>query len=199
MSTEPPQTPPAGATPADPASVRSANEPSSREAAANKVAANAKSFNDEEAVDALDWLLSDAPLAETIPTKDLELNVGTDEKPKWIKWTIMAIDENEIRQIRRRANGTNRSQRRQGGEFDQDQFNLMVMAAGTQKPDLVAASQRMPDGQGGQGFADPATALRRRFARKWGIVTLVSGEIIALSGMDDEAVRDAKEVRVAGG
>lgn len=193
----PPSTGTLGNTPITPPSTSGGSTPELRHAGdlIDRVAAADQEVTDEERVDALEWLLADEgdPEYDSGLTKPLELNVGTDTDPRWIEWTVQAVPEAEIKSIRRMTSGANRQQRRSGQEnpLDQaDEFNLRVATIGTLKPDLMALAQK-------RGIADPAKALQMRFRRKWGLISLIAGEVVALSGVDEEAVRDGKEIRAA--
>lgn len=128
---------------------------------------------------ALDWFLSPEPDAAT---KDLEINVGTEAKPTWITWTIRAIDADQLKAIQRAAEKKARRQRQ--GEVDEVDSMLAVMVEGTVYPPLrdIAAQE---------GERDVRAMVRKRFARKPGLIPMVSGEIFKLSGFDEADVREA--------
>jgi hypothetical protein len=144
-------------------------------------------LSNEEQSSALQWFLSDEPDAGEVATRELELNVGSSDEPRWIAWVIRPIDESVIRAARREANGP-RAQRRTGGEGDEARGQARIVVAGTVTPDLVAAAKQ-------QNIPDPAVAVRRRFSHKPGLLTQISGEIMSLSGFDDEDVREASAAK----
>lgn len=163
--------------------------------AAARIGSNDKSretLSEDEQADALEWFLS--PESEDV-TDDIELNVGTARKPKWIKWTIQTVDRDELRRIRRqsREQGNRRERRRaaaigQGTELDADAANLRIVVEGTVYPDLRAAAKQM-------NLVDPADAVRRRFRKKPGLIDQIAGEVMSLSGYDDEDVREVQAAR----
>jgi hypothetical protein len=159
---------------------------------------------------ALEWFLAAEP--EEDFTKTIRLNVGgpVDEDgvainpanpPQWIDWTIRPLDLDEIKRIRRQSqDAKSRRQRRrdQDEKMDDTQFNLGVVVAATVEPDLVEASQRMrmPDGQ--VGIADPRLAVKWRFQQKSGLIGQIVGEVLDLSGYNENDVQDAVEAKAAG-
>jgi hypothetical protein len=151
-------------------------------------AANGKDkLNDEEQVDALEWFLSDTDATEL--THTFQVNVGTQLKKVWIDWTIKPVDMDRLRAIRRRsAQGGSRRQRAQGEQFDEVAANVQIVLEGTIDPDLRAAGKQL-------GAADPSFAVRGRFAHKPGLLAQIAGEIMSLSGYDDEDVREVDAAR----
>jgi hypothetical protein len=166
--------------------------PRAREAIA-RAAKDPNAMTPEEVVDATDFLLdddpdNDAPLEDTV-----ELNVGTPAKPVWMKWTIRAIEEDTLAQINRMgAANVNRQQRRQRSKaVDTTMTNARVVAAGTVYPDLTQLCRD-------KGIADPAMLVRMKFRRKPGLLIQLAGEVLTLSGFDDDDVRESQEVVAAG-
>lgn len=157
--------------------------------------------DDETASDALDWLLSDSgDDAESITTRNIEINVGTPQAPQWISWTIRNVDRALLRQLQDQRSGS-RAQRRGGqmaAEVDPEQTALRIVSHGTVAPDLDKAA----DVKGVQRSPDPhyhrMTILSHRFRNKPGLIDQLAGEIFDLSGYDEGAIREAKEVRAAG-
>lgn len=139
-----------------------------------------------EQTDALEWFLSD----ETeVVTDTIELNVRTRRNPNWIKWTIQAVDRDELRRIRRQSQQSGRRARITGNsDFDSDNANLQIVLLGTVYPDLRAAAKRL-------GLVDPADAVRRKFRMKPGLIDQIAGDIMSLSGYDDEDVREVEAAR----
>lgn len=143
--------------------------------------AEGKPTTHEEHNAALDWFLSDDPSDDGELTRTLSLNVGGEDE-KLIPWTIRAIDLDTLRRIRRQVAG-NRAQRRSGGEMDEVAANLKIVVEGTVEPPLVEAAKQM-------GIASPETALKTRFRHKPGLIGQLAGEILSLSGYDEEDVRE---------
>lgn len=141
---------------------------------------------------AVEWFLSN----EEIPAeKTLDVNVGA----RTVPWTIKAIDADALKQARKMSEEGSRTQKRaraQSGvaaEVDQAENNARVVIAGTVDPDLRKLAAEM---QAKIGFVDhrpdkdaaAVELLRDRFANKPGIIDMLAGEIVVLSGYDDEAV-----------
>lgn len=183
-----------------------AEEPEEALAGPDLISAAAKGaskLSDEDKQNALDWFLS---ADEGDFTKTISLNVGgpVDEDgtalepsnpPVWIDWTVRPLDMDTIKRVRRQASGANRRGRRQAaqtGEFDDLMFNLGVVVEATVNPDLVQAAQTL-------NVADPRQAVKMRFAKKSGLIGQIVGEVLGLSGYDENDVRDASEVVVAAG
>jgi hypothetical protein len=150
-------------------------------------AANDKKLSPVEAQDALEWFLSDE---DQDFTQELRLNVGSPSKPKWVSWEIKTVDLDTLRRIRRQSQAGSRAQRRgaQAGEIDEVEANLRIVLEGTHKPDLREIAKQ-------KGDVDPAETLKRRFSHKPGLIGQISGEIMSISGYDDE---DVREVDAAG-
>lgn len=160
----------------------------------NQAAKDPAGLTPEQTVEATDFLLDDDPEGEQPLEDTLELNVGTPAKPVWMKWTIRAIAEDTLAQINRMgAAAANRQQRRQRGAqtADTTMTNARIVAEGTVEPDLVDLCRQ-------RGLADPAMLVRMKFRRKPGLMLQLSGEILSLSGFDDDDIRESKEVLAAG-
>jgi hypothetical protein len=150
----------------------------------------------ETHADALEWLLSDEAEDEAVGLKTLEVDIsGPGSPPRWVRWTIKPIGADEMKEARKRAQGgLNRAERRRSPNQDIElsEVNLHVLVAATVEPDLVAAAQT-------KGIADPSVIVRHRFRRKPGLVDQLANEVYAISGYEDEVVRDAPELRAARG
>lgn len=157
---------------------------------------HAKRMTDEQKLDALAWLLQDEEDTDEVATQNWQFNVGTEDAPAWIDWTIKALDSDTMNLLRAQARaegGSNRAQRRASrgeADFDVTLFNLRMVAAATIEPDLAEAA-----GIKGVAAADPlygpVLLLRRRFAPKPGIVDQIAGKVMLLSGYDEEDLRRA--------
>lgn len=145
-------------------------------------AAANKKLSPKQAQDALEWFLSDE---DQDFTTELNLNVGSPANPKWVKWEIKTVDMDTLRRIRRQSQAGSRAQRRgaQAGEIDEVEANLRIVLEGTVSPDIYAAAKQ-------KGDVDPAETLKRRFSHKPGLIGQISGEIMSISGYDDEDVRE---------
>lgn len=135
---------------------------------------------------ALQWFLDD-----TEPTfhRTLELNVGQDDKPNFVKWTIRALSGEEIAGINRQASG-NRNARRAGGERDLDEVQRRVVALATVEPDLDAVVKlKHADTSQSDPLWARANVLAHRFRHKPGLITQLSGQVMDLSGYDEDDVR----------
>jgi hypothetical protein len=145
----------------------------------------------EQVQDATDWFLADDE--EEVPVNVIEINVGV-AKPKWVRWTVRAIDRDRIRQLREQA--TNRAGRRSGGAPDDMRVNLLIATEGSvvDWTDERMLAYKKKDGTPGK-FIDPVDAIRYRFRFKPGLIDQIAGEVLSTSGYDDE---DVREVAAAG-
>jgi hypothetical protein len=144
---------------------------------------------------ALDFYLKSEEQAEAEPEvepKPLKLNLGTKEKPEWVRWVIMPVEDTLITKFRRESQVGTRAQKRRGdAEVDEARVALKVVRAGTVDPDPKELARAMQTGP------DPLDAIRAFFKRKQktGIITQVSGEILSISGWDDEDVQEVEAAR----
>ena len=141
-----------------------------------------RSVTGPEATSALDWFLSEEPEEDVEQTHTIELNVGVGDSEKWITWIVRPIDSDELRRIQRQTATLRRRGRQDDLAIDQ-LGNLKVIIAGSVEPDI----QDIADKQGKQAEA----VLLKRFVKKPGLIAQLAGQIMALSGFDDEDVRDA--------
>jgi hypothetical protein len=137
---------------------------------------------------ALAWFLDDE---EPQFTRDLEFNVGTDDEPKWIPWTIRALDADEIRRLNKQSEGRAGGRRGVGStERDPDLASRRIVAAATVKPDLVeVAKAKGVQVAHGDALWAPMQVLAWRFRAKPGIIIQLANDVFGLSGYDDEDVR----------
>ena len=135
-----------------------------------------------EASSALEWFLSEEPEEDVEQTHTIELNIGVGDQEKWITWIVRPIDSDELRRIQRQTAVLRRRGRQDDLAVDQ-LGNLKVIIAGSVEPDI----QAIADAQGKQAEA----VLLKRFVKKPGLIAQLAGQIMALSGFDDEDVRDA--------
>lgn len=153
-----------------------------------EAAANGKTTVTPEVSDAaLQWFLD-----ETEPTfeRTLEINVGEDGKPNFVKWTIRALSGEEIAGINRQASGNRGTRRATGGERDLDEVQRRVVALATVNPNLAEVVKLKG---ADTSMSDPlwamAGVLAHRFRHKPGLITQLSGEVMDLSGYDEDDVR----------
>jgi len=144
--------------------------------------ANDKGVSETEATSALEWFLSEEPDEDVEQTHTIEINVGVGDAQHWISWVVRPIDGDVLRRIQR----TTSAMRRRGRQDDLavDQLgNLKVIIAGSVEPDIesIAEQQGKP----------PEGILLKRFAKKPGLIAQLATQIMALSGFDDDDVRDA--------
>lgn len=144
-------------------------------------------LTDENEVDALAWFLDDEE-PDLQATK--RLNIGTAEEPRWVTWTIRAIDGDRIGRIQRGEDGTPRRRGRDPVEIDAGEVQRRILAAGTVYPDLQEVARRKG---ASSSVADPLwgpmQVIAWRFRNKSGLVAQLSGEIMALSGFDQDDVK----------
>jgi hypothetical protein len=148
-----------------------------------EAAAKGRKLGDDEVEDATAWLLSDASDQEEAAKRTLQVNVGSDDDPTIVGWTIRAIDGDELSGIQKIINNP-RELRRAGGEPDQFDMHARTVIAATLDPDLRAAARE-------QGMQKrPSEWLRRKFIHKPGLIPQLAAEIMQLSGFDDTHVRE---------
>lgn len=145
--------------------------------------------------DATNWLLEAFDASPDV-TKTLDLNVGSTQSPKWVKWTIRAVEGPTLRRIRARAaeSITRNARSKAGALGDADaafRANVEVVVEGTVEPDVRGLAR-------GRGLADPSVLVEEAFRVKQGLIDQVAGEIMSLSGYDDDDVRDSLELEAAG-
>lgn len=153
-----------------------------------RAAADGEELSEGEKLDALEWLLS---ADEDSFTHVIEVNVGSPTKEKWINWEIRPVDLDTLRRIRKASQGGSRAQQRraqQTGEMDEVEVNLRIVVEGTVYPDLRSVANDLR-------LVDPADALKRKFAHKPGLLGQISGEIMSISGYDDEDVREVEAAK----
>lgn len=138
-----------------------------------------KPISESEAASALEWFLSEDPEEET---HNIELNVGLGDKERWITWTVRPIDTDELRRIQRTTAALRRRNKQDDVGVDQ-LGNVKIVIAGSVEPDIEAIAEA-------RGVS-PESLLQKRFRMKPGLITQLSAQIMALSGFDDDDVRDA--------
>lgn len=145
-----------------------------------------KPVNQAEAASALEWFLTEDPDEDVEQTHTIELNVGVGDQEHWISWTVRPIDSDELRRIQRQTAVLRRRGRQDDLAIDQ-LGNLKVIIAGSVEPDIqaLADSKSKP----------PESILLSRFVKKPGLIAQLAGQIMALSGFDDEDIRDAVSAR----
>lgn len=139
-----------------------------------------------------EWLLSDE--AE-VNTRELTVRLGgSDKKPLMAPWFIRAVGVDVIRSAEREAAG-NRSQRRDPNapQYDELKANLRIVVEGTVGIGKAPWDGGLDPKQLAQqkGLRDPTTWLARKLQFRPGIIAMLAGQIMALSGFDQEDVRAA--------
>lgn len=147
---------------------------------------------------ATEWFLSD----KEIPmTRTLDINVGTPDQRHVIVWTITAIDGDTIKRARKQAEegGSRAALRRaraagQAPEVDAQEANARIVVAGSVNPDFRALAKLKMDRQGVSSPPDPdipaVMMLKYRLGHKPGLIDLIAGEILSLSGYDDDDIQE---------
>jgi hypothetical protein len=162
------------------------------DAEAVRAAAEGQKLQPEEHASALQFFLdarADAP--QGVSTKTLELRVGE----RWFDWTIRPVDMDTMRTIRKRAMDT--KQARRSGDVDENRVNLAMVVAGTVSPDLQDEARKAH--RDGIGPPDPVQVLKMMMQDKPGYIAQIAGEIMSISGFDDEDVREAEQVEAGKG
>lgn len=144
--------------------------------------ANDRTVTDVEATSALEWFLSEEPDEDGEQTHTIELNVGVGDQERWITWVVRPIDGDVLRRIQRSTSALRRRGRQDDIAIDQ-LGNLKVIVAGSVEPDIEAIAE--------QQAKQPEAILLKRFAKKPGLIAQLANQIMAVSGFDDDDVRDA--------
>lgn len=161
-----------------------------------RAAARGEKLTEEEIPSALDYYLASEEQTEAEPAiepKELKLNLGTKEKPEFVRWVVVPVEDTVITKFRRESQAGTRAQKRRGdAEVDEAVVARKIVERATIDPDPRALAKAMDTGP------DPKDAIYRFFARKGktGMITQISGEVLSISGWDDE---DVQEVEAAQG
>lgn len=135
---------------------------------------------------ALKWFLDDD---EPEYQRTFTLNIGTDEAPRKILWTIRSLDVDTIRRLNRESEG-NRANRRGGGAPDPDAASRRIVAAGTVSPDLAEiAAQKGIQPAHTDPLHAPMQVLAWRFRQKSGLIVQLANDVMGLSGYDEEDIQ----------
>lgn len=157
-----------------------------------KAASKDQPVTDEEIHDALEFFLaSDAEEEVKVTPTPMRLNLGTAKKPQYIRWEIVPVPDTEITRIRRESVRGTRAQRRRGdAEVDENLVARKIVTLGTVNPDLTTLARQLR-------VVDPTDALHAYFAKfgKTGLITQISGEILGISGWDDEDISEVESAR----
>lgn len=158
-----------------------------------RAAAEGDELSDGAAQDAMELFLG-AEEVEVEPTP-LKLNLGTKQTPKYVEWHIVPIEDREITRIRNQARtqGTRAQRRRGEAEVDESLVARRIVAKATVKPDLAVLGKRIH-------MADPSDVIYAYFKKfgKTGLITQISGEVLSISGWDDDDIQEM-EVEAAQG
>jgi hypothetical protein len=137
---------------------------------------------------ATEWFLS--PVEQEVAKATIEMNVaGASQPEKFVPFVVQVVDRDRIRDLRREAERTNPDGSK---EIDEMEANLQIVVEALLDPNLRDEKMRTV---GGQLMADPADALRARFAHKPGLIDQLAGKIVQISGYNEG---DVREVRAAG-
>jgi hypothetical protein len=135
--------------------------------------------------DATEWFLSDAN-SEPVE-KTFLLNVGTEEAPTLIEWTVQAISREKLRTIRRMSRPASKRAQRDG-EIDEIAANTGIAAAGTVFPDLNEMAAAV-------GAPSTTAVLEARMKHKPGLIDQIAGEVLSVSGYGENDLRDLSAVK----
>lgn len=151
-----------------------------------RAAARGEKLDPDEIHDAVELFLAEEGEEPEIEPQELKLNLGTRDKPKYVAWTVVPVDDEEIVQIRKRSSKGNRARRRAGeADIDENLVARRIVVKGTVNPDLAELGKSMR-------LADPADALLAYFRRfgKTGLILQISGEILNISGYDEDDISE---------
>lgn len=143
-------------------------------------------LTDRQAMDATDWFLSSEE--EEDGWKDFDLNVSNGDVKKWVRFRVQASTRERIDQIRDQNTMTVLDAKGvEEKKPDGPAISLRTAVEGLVRPDLSKPEARRVRGQ---DYMDPADALAARFAHKPGLIDQIAGQVIAVTGYDDEDMRE---------
>jgi hypothetical protein len=148
----------------------------------------------QEQQDALEWLLQsfDSPDSEKETLHTMGLNIGgLGPQAKWIKWTVRNVDGGLLRRQREAAMGGRRAAAGQVDLTAVFQSNVALIVEGTVYPPIREAAKQ-------RGLADAGILVEEAFKTKPGLIEVIAGTIMDISGYDPDAARDEREVAAAG-
>lgn len=151
-----------------------------------RAAARGEKPTDDEIHDALEFFLAQEGEEIELEPKSLKLNLGTETKPKYIRWVIQPVEDSEIVRIRKMSQKGTKAQKRRGeAEVDENLVARRIVLKGTVEPSL-------PDIAKALDLVDPADALYVYFKKfgKTGLILQISGEILNISGYDENDISE---------
>lgn len=136
---------------------------------------------------ATEWFMS--PSEEEVAKAKVPLNVAPAGAPEnVVDFLVQVLDRDRIRDIRRECTRTLPSGLE---EVDEMETNLRIAVEALLDPKLEGENLVVR----GERFLDPADALKARFAYKPGLIDLLAGAVVRVSGY---STADLKEVKAAG-
>ena len=175
-----------------PSELRGARVPPTEEVegrAAIRKLADDRTVTADEADAATEWFLADEEPADT---DTFELNVGSPDVPRWISWTVRAVDQEVLRRLTRDGGRATRRRGQSGvPDIDPQEANAKIVVEATVAPDLAEIARV----KGVQQTADPLFAqvqvVKHRFRHKPGLIDQIAGRVMDLSGYNEDDVREA--------
>lgn len=148
--------------------------------------------------EALEWFLSDEGEEDGPVTHPLDINVGRPGEERWIQWVVTAVQSTRIDELRRAhvqetGNRQQRRRRQAAEQLDVARFNAALVFEATISPDMTKVIQAKGLKQGASG----ADAIMWRFREKPLLIDQIAGEILRISGADEDDLREAREVIAA--
>lgn len=150
-------------------------------------------LSEDAARSATEWFLG---IEEVPTTYTLKVDVGSPEQERWYSWTLQSINAETLKHCREAATQGTRLQRRAaraGGapaEVNGEEMNARILIAGSLDPDFREIARQ----RGAPEHPDPdfnaLMLLRQRLIHKPGLIDQLASEVLALSGYDDEAIRE---------
>lgn len=157
-----------------------------------RAAARGEKLTESEVVHGIDHFLADGDTAaRKVEPTELKLNLGTKQEPKLLRWVVMPVEDTVITRIRKESTKGTRQQIRNGqGSVDEAVVGRKIVVHATVEPDLGALAKQL-------GVLDPADGLYAFFRKygKTGLITQLSGEILSISGWDDEDISEVEAAR----
>ena len=137
-----------------------------------------------EASSALEWFLSEEPEEDEEQTHTIELNVGVGDKEHWITWIVRPIDSDELPPdpAPDREPAPPWPSGRPGHRPAREP-PAVIIAGSSPSPTFEPSPTRRP--------SSPRRSCCSASSRSLGLIAQLAGQIMSLSGFDDEDVRDA--------
>jgi hypothetical protein len=155
---------------------------------------------------ATDWFLerADDPSPDSLRhTHDLDVNVGglNEGVKRIVRWVITSVDPTEEERIRKAVlqlsrRGKGRNAQLTAEDLDEGEFQARMVVAGSVDPnfwEIAESSARYAQYKAPDRYSAPVAALKWGLRHKPGLIQQIAGHIGAMSGYDNDDVKDAQK------